>query len=124
MIGDARNTAGTTDSPKVLTYGTAVLIAHGRGSNSSISAMEPTLLVSLCSFRRRLYMSRPTALILDSTAHQAPLGRPVTPAPPIASASRLGDRIQDVWQTTVVVLYLIAAMTPQVRRVLMAVDKA
>ena len=40
-----------------------------------------------------------------------------------AAGNRVADRLRDAWQTAVVFGYLLAAMTPQVRRVLTTLDK-
>ena len=62
----------------------------------------------------------------SATAADSSIGL-VTPAPvtatPAASGRRVSDRLRDAWQTAVLFGYLLAAMTPQVRRVLTTLDK-
>jgi len=69
-------------------------------------------------------MSRTTALLLDSpTADQSGIELPATTRTAAGSLRVLTERAHDAWQMAVVFLYLIAAMTPQVRRALSALDK-
>lgn len=71
-------------------------------------------------------MFRPTALLIDSAAAtesavELSFATPATP--PFGTLRRLGARAQDACQIAFLFLYLVAAMTPQIRRALMGLDK-
>lgn len=71
-------------------------------------------------------MLRPAAQLLDSpTLDQQPSSEPSGVAVPrVDSARSVRTRLYDAAQLAVLVLYSIAAMMPQVRRALSALDRA
>lgn len=71
-------------------------------------------------------MFRPTAVLIDSAAAtesavELSFATPATPT--FGTLRRFAARAQDACQIAFLFLYLVAAMTPQVRRALMVLDR-